>query len=207
MKRLFDGVRRYHLHTKDRYEKRFARLATGQSPLALFITCADSRVVPNLIASAEPGELFVLRNIANIVPPSDRSADPSVAAAVAYAVDVLEVKDIVVCGHSSCGGVKALLGEPPADPSLRSWLEHARPAVDSWRERGPQGGAFSEVDQLSQHSTLRQIESLRTYPAVARADDVKLHAWWFEIATATVFAYDGEAHRFVPALEQLARIA
>lgn len=206
MKRLFEGVRRYHLHTKGQYENRFARLATGQSPLALFITCADSRVVPNLIASAEPGELFVLRNIANVVPPADRSADPSVAAAVAYAVDVLEVKDIVVCGHSSCGGVKALLGDPPTEPSLNQWLEHARPAVEEWRRRGALDDSFSEVDQLSQISTLRQIENLRAYAPVARAD-VKLHAWWFQIATGTVFAYDADARRFAPALEQLARIA
>lgn len=209
MKRLLDGVRRYQRRIRARYSRRFATLADRQAPLALFVTCADSRVVPNLIASADPGELFVVRNIANLVPPCEEATDASVPAAIAYAVEVLEVADVVVCGHSSCGGMKALLGPPPADPHLARWLDHARPALEVLRTRGPLDPSRPVHDQLSQTSALRQLGHLATYPCVRDRLDrgaIRLHAWWFDIATGTALAYSPTAGRYVPAVEELARL-
>ena len=156
MRSLLEGVKRYETTKRTRYSSRFAALANGQEPLALFITCSDSRVVPSLISLADPGELFVVRNVANLVPPNmasgegGESGDASVTAAVWYALEVLKIRDVVVCGHSGCGGVKALLGPPPPSAALRRWLAPAASAVDAWRKHGPLNPSFAEHDQLSQ---------------------------------------------------------
>jgi carbonic anhydrase len=198
-------VLRYETTKRKRYSARFAALASGQEPLALFITCSDSRVVPSLIALADPGELFVLRNIANLVPPSavepNESGDTSVASAVWYALEVLGIKDVVVCGHSGCGGMKAMLGPPPPSPALQRWLAPASRAVELWREHGPLDPAFAEVDQLSQISTLQQLENLKSHEHVrARVSegDVRLHAWWFDIPNARLLAHAKTSGRYVP---------
>jgi carbonic anhydrase len=207
VKQLLDGLRRYERTTKQRYSQQFASLAAGQSPLALFVTCADSRVVPSLIASADPGELFVVRNIASLGPRSDAD-DPSVPAAVSYAVDVLGVRDVVVCGHSSCGGIQALMGEPLADSHLRRWLDHALPGVDSWRARGPLDASRSPNDQVSQSCTLAQLDNLMTYPGVrarVRREELRLHAWWFDIAEGSLLAYSREDGRYVAAVDEMTR--
>ena len=207
VKQLLDGLRRYERTDKQRYSQQFASLAAGQSPLALFVTCADSRVVPNLIASADPGELFVVRNIASLVPRHDAD-DPSVPAAVAYAVEVLGVRDIVVCGHSSCGGVKALLGDPPEDPHLRRWLDYARPGLESWRKRGGFDPSLPENDQVSQSCALAQLDNLMTYPSVRTRvlrEELRLHAWWFDIAAGSLLAYSREDGRYVAAVDELTR--
>lgn len=203
MKRLIEGLRRYERTQRSQYSERFARLAGGQSPLALFVTCADSRVVPNLIASAEPGDLFTLRNIANLVPRYDVGSDDSVAAAVVYAVDVLGVSDIVVCGHSGCGGMQALLRDPPDDKHLRQWLEHGKPALEHWRASKAFDASLPIHDQLSQASALYQLGNLATYPSVkARLErgEINLHAWWFDIASASLLAYSEEQGHYVPVL-------
>lgn len=207
VKQLLDGLRRYERTDKQRYSKQFASLAAGQSPLALFVTCADSRVVPNLIASADPGELFVVRNIASLVPRHD-AEDPSVPAAVAYAVEVLGVRDVVVCGHSSCGGIKAMMGEPPADPQLRRWLDYARPGFDTWQKRGGFDPSLPDNDQVSQTCTLTQLDNLMTYPSVrARVlrNELRLHSWWFDIAAGSLLAYSRDEGRYVLAVDELTR--
>ena len=187
-------------------------LANGQEPLALFITCSDSRVVPSLISLADPGELFVVRNVANLVPPNMASGeggesgegDASVTAAVWYALEVLKIRDVVVCGHSGCGGVKALLGPPPPSAALRRWLAPAASAVDAWRKHGPLDPSFAEHDQLSQISTLIQLDNLATHDHVrarVEAGDVRLHAWWFDIPTARLLAHSKAAGRYVSIVE------
>lgn len=206
MNNLLNGLSRYERSTRRHYAKQFASLAAGQVPHTLFITCADSRVVPNLLASADPGELFVVRNIANLVPPCGDPLDASVQAAVGYAVEQLGVADVVVCGHSGCGGIKALLAGPPADDSLGRWLTHAQPALAGFRTRGPLDTSRSEPDQVSQACALHQLQHLLTYPSVrsrVRAGKLNLHAWWFDIARGEVLAYASEADRYVSASELL----
>ena len=201
MQSLIDGVKRYETIQQPRYRRRFAQLAGGQQPLALMLTCADSRVVPSLIALSDPGELFVVRNVANLVPPVG-SSDASVSSAVYYAIEVLKVEDVIVCGHSGCGGVKALL-DPEAPSEVQRWLEPGRRAVDVWKTGGPLDASYSQVDQLSQVSTLVQTENLMTYDFVKNAK-VRLHAWWFDIARGgALLGYSKELNRYVPAGEAM----
>jgi carbonic anhydrase len=212
VKTLIDGVRRYETFHRPRYEDRFAELAAGQEPLALFIGCADSRVVPHLVASSEPGDLFVVRNVANLVPPrcaDGHASDASVASAVWYATEVLKVRDVIVCGHSSCGGMQALLADSPPE-MLRRWLAPAQESLDVWTKYGPYDASFAPVDQLSQIHTRLQLDHLRTYEHVstrARRGDLRLHAWWFDIAQGRLLAFDEEMDRYMPAVEALARLA
>lgn len=209
MRSLIEGIKRYEKAQRPRLSATFAALANGQTPHALYIGCADSRVVPNLVASAEPGELFVVRNVANLVPPARAEGkvdDASVAAAVWYALEVLEIRDVIVCGHSGCGGVRALLAPPLPSETLRQWLTPAARAVELWRERGPLDSSFADDDQLSQISTLQQLENLKTHDHVrarVEAGDVRLHAFWFDISTGRLLAYSKGANRYVPVLEAL----
>ncbi|NIH87876.1 SulP family inorganic anion transporter [Amycolatopsis granulosa] len=183
------------------------RLADTQNPETLFITCGDARIVPNLITSSGPGDLFTVRNIGNLVPGRAEGADASVGAAVEYAVGVLGVREIVVCGHSSCGAMTALLGGVPADaPGLRSWLAHGEPSLARARTQPPirVAGSLpgSAADQLALHNVLQQLDRLREYPAVAaasRCGELDLIGMYFEVGTARVHLYDPESGAFTSA--------
>lgn len=210
MSNLLDGIRQYESEQRQAYADRFAELAQGQSPHTLFLGCSDSRVVPSVLASAGPGELFVVRNVANLAPAlrgDGLSGTPSaVVSAVTYALDVLGVHDLVVCGHSNCGGMRAVLDGNIADPHIARWLEAAEPAVHAWRVSGPMNPKLAEVDQLSQWSTRLQLEHLRRYPAVKRhleQGTVRLHAFWFDIADGRMLAYDEERRAYRSAIDVL----
>ncbi|WP_280264759.1 bifunctional SulP family inorganic anion transporter/carbonic anhydrase [Nocardia wallacei] len=199
---LHRGMETYRKHTAATVQPMMNRLADRQSPKTLLITCADSRIVPNMITASGPGDLFVVRNIGNLVPPHQQStppADTSVAAAVEYAVVMLGVEDIVVCGHSSCGAMTAALaGAPEGLPGLHGWLELARPSVerlgtsDSTPQLSPppDDESTSPIDELSRHNVLQQLDHLRSYPAGATAEregKLRLAGMYFDIATAHVF--------------------
>lgn len=178
------------------------RLASeGQSPGALFIGCSDSRVVPELLTSSAPGELFVVRNVANIVPPADPArslGDDSVGAAVEYAVGVLGVEHIVVCGHHGCGGVRAVLeGHVPADsPRLAEWLCHAAAPVERARS------AEAPLERAVEENVEEQLANLASYPVVRAALDrgaLHLHGWVYDLAAGTLAVWDAHTDRFVPA--------
>jgi carbonic anhydrase len=194
-----------------RYAARLAELASGQAPKVMFVSCADSRVVPHAMVSMDPGELFVVRNVGNLIPPVDASGrstgDVSEASAINYGVDVLRVREIVVCGHSGCGAMHAALTPGgPADPNLAQWLSHTDPVRGRHSSRGPNDPSLSAPDRLSQRSALQQLEHLRTYPSVRRAIELgalELHAMWFDIARARVLVYSPEARRFVPVEDAL----
>ncbi|MDP2274972.1 MAG: carbonic anhydrase [Archangium sp.] len=211
MRSLIKGIEEYERLSRPHLSERFAELAHGQSPHALFLTCSDSRVVPSLLASAGPGELFVVRNVANQVPPStpeapDVGADSSVSSAVWYALEVLKVKDVVVCGHSGCGGVKALLSGAPPSPSLERWLAAAAPLVEQWRATEPTDDVLPPHDRLSQFVTRAQLDNLMTYSFVRERvlrGEVRLHSWWFDISAGVMLAWSEAARAFVPALEAL----
>lgn len=207
MKRLISGVLDYRKRVYPEYKERLAALASGQAPDALFITCADSRVEPSLFASTDPGQLFMMRNVGNLVPPAHpdgRSVgDESEAAALEYAVRALEVDDIVVCGHSSCGAMKAVYDRevPPGLPNLEAWLRHAEPALETLRNNGPLDSSLSPYDQLSQQSVLEQLAHIETYPIVMEQVQqglLRLHAMWFDIGTGALLLFDRALTRFIP---------
>ena len=174
----------------------------GQSPGALYIGCSDSRVVPELLTQAAPGELFVVRNVANLVPPLVH-ADASVGAALEYAVVHLRVPHIIVCGHYGCGGVRAALGGleglGPDEVSLQEWLQQVTPVAASARQRGLT--AEEELRWAVEENVLVQLDNLRTHPAVAAAlgrNALRLHGWVYKIETGEVFGYDAGRHQFLP---------
>lgn len=209
MHKLLAGIRDFHERVRPTYREKFAHLALGQSPDCLFIACSDSRVVPNLFASTDPGDLFVLRNVGNIVPPSGAGAvhgDECAGAAVEFATLEVGVRDVVVCGHSSCGAMRAALarGEPTRTPNLDRWLEHTAPSIARLQEEGSLDPELPEVDRLSQAHVLQQLDHLQTYAAVAtRVGErkLRLHAWWFDLANAQVLAFDKSKRMFVPLVD------
>jgi carbonic anhydrase len=174
-----------------------------QSPGALFIGCADSRVVPELLTQASPGELFVVRNVANLVPPLDH-ADASVGAALEYAVIHLKVPHIIVCGHSGCGGVRAALaglsGMGADEVSLREWLEQITPVAERAKQMDL---SADEVQRWAvEENVLTQLDNLPTFPALKRrldAGQLKLHGWLYDLEKLSLSVYDANEDRFVPA--------
>jgi len=203
MKKLVRGIVEFRQKMLPGYRDTFARLALGQSPDTLFIACSDSRVVPNLFASTNPGDLFVVRNVGNLIPPcgadGHSSADESEAAAIEFASLSLGVQDMVVCGHSECGAMQALVKgrEQVGPPNLRAWLRHGEPSLS---RIAPDGEARERANQLSQLNVLQQLEHLRSYPHVAereRSGALKLHGWWFELRSASVHCYEPALGRFV----------
>lgn len=166
----------------------YRSLAAGQAPAALFITCSDSRVVPSLITDAHPGELFELRTAGHIVPPYTAEGRCAEAATIEYAVEVLRVREVIVCGHSHCGAVAALArGDDLSTlPSVANWLAPSRPALSSVR------GAAEDDIELEAHvqcHVAAQLEALRGYPQIERAvaaGRLGLHAWYYRVDTAEV---------------------
>ncbi|WP_199548640.1 SulP family inorganic anion transporter [Streptomyces sp. N35] len=199
-RQLASGISAFQRNTAPLVRGELARLAReGQQPQQLFLTCADSRLVTSMITSSGPGDLFVVRNVGNLVPlPGAESGDDSVAAAIEYAVDVLQVRSITVCGHSGCGAMQALLNTPPggADSPLRRWLRHGRPSLErmagkehaSARLAGRQPA--DAVEQLCLTNVVQQLEHLRAHPAVARGLDegrLELHGMYFHVGEAQAY--------------------
>jgi carbonic anhydrase len=179
----------------------YERLAShGQSPKALMISCADSRVVPELITQAAPGDLFVCRNAGNIVPPFSQ-ANGGVSSAVEYAVMALGVRDIVVCGHSDCGAMKAF-SHPEAlakMPNVAAWLRHAQAAHSVVCSCYQHLDDHGRTRALSLENVVVQINHLRTHPSVASGlakGELTLHGWFFEIETGQIQAYNGDTGQF-----------
>ena len=178
--------------------RRLAR--EGQRPRALLIGCSDSRVIPELVTGARPGDLFVVRNIANRVPPWPEH-DVGVAAAVGFAVEQLGTPDVIVCGHDGCGGVSAALEARPsgrARSRLDRWIRGLQPAVARARERG--GGGAALLRHAVEENVLEGLANLAAYPPVAAAASagrVRLHGWVFDLVEARIRVYDPERGRFV----------
>lgn len=185
----------------------YRRLASdGQSPKALMISCADSRVVPELIMQAEPGDLFVTRNAGNIVSPFSQ-ANGGVSSAVEYAVVALGVRDIVVCGHSDCGAMKAFSNPAALEkmPNVAAWLRHAHAAHCVVCEAYPDLPANESTRAIALENVVVQINHLRTHPSVAAAiarGDLSLHGWFFDIETGSILALDGETGRFTEVTDE-----
>jgi carbonic anhydrase len=168
MQEIFEGIDKFQTKLFPYLEKRFKQLACKQQPHTLFITCCDSRVVPSAITLTEPGELFVCRTIGNIVPVHG-SEDKSVASAIEYAVNALEVSNIIVCGHSDCGAMKGLLHPEKLEslPDTSAWLKHAEKTRQSLVNSTSVYSQGDLLTSLIEANVLAQLENLKTHPAVA----------------------------------------
>jgi carbonic anhydrase len=200
---LLGRLARFEKNFFPRYEQTYRRLVDeGQHPKTLFIGCSDSRIVPYALLDCGPGELFIARNVGNLVPPWDMSAGfHGTAAAIEFAVLQLEVHNIIVCGHSHCGAIRGLYREPPTEAThLRAWLELARDAALPVRE-SPEA-----LRRVEQRSIVLQLERLLTYPMVerrVREGRLFLHGWYYVIEEGQVLVLDAERGRFEP-LPQIA---
>ncbi|MGW0863025.1 MULTISPECIES: carbonic anhydrase [Streptomyces] len=188
MKTLLDRARTFRTRV-DFDSGEYRKLAEGQYPEVLFITCSDSRVIPALITGARPGEIFELRNAGNIVPPYGRPGASGEAATIEYALEVLGVQDIVVCGHSHCGAMGALKSGDDLSglPGVDAWLRIARPELTSVLETAPDDPSLPEV---SQGNVANQLSALRSYPVVRQRLDsgrLRLHGWYYEVDTGFVY--------------------
>ena len=201
MQKLVDGIHRFQKDVFATQSRFFERLADGQKPLALFITCSDSRIDPNMLTQTRPGELFIMRNAGNIVPPYGASSCGE-AATIEYAVAVLGVRDIVVCGHSHCGAMNALLHpEQVADlPAVKNWLAHAEATARIIKENYTHlSDDQARVTATVEENVLVQLENLRTHPSVLAAmnrKELQVHGWVYKFETGQVFAYDPEQGQF-----------
>ena len=199
MKKLLDGIIEFRRKLTPSQRQEFANLALDQAPDCLFIACSDSRVVPNLFASTNPGDLFVIRNVGNLIPACGARGfagdGQSIGAAIEFSLQELGVKEIVVCGHSECGAMQALLAEKrlPESPHLESWLAHGKPSLQKFKSGLKIDPQLRPQNQLSQVNVLQQLEHLRSYPLVREGlhqRKLRVHGWWFDIASAEVYAID-----------------
>jgi carbonic anhydrase len=193
--RILRGVSRFQREVFPEHRELFERLALGQRPRALFVTCADSRIDPCLLTQTKPGDLFICRVIGNVVPPYPDSVG-GVSATIEYAVGVLGVEDVIVCGHTDCGVMKGVLNPEAVSelPAVASWLAYAQPA----RERAP----GHDLLALAEQNVVQQLENLKTHPAVARRLEkleLGLHGWVYHIAEGAVTRFEPETGSFVPA--------
>src|SRR4051812_38302899 len=205
MTRIIHGVLDFQRRVFGGKRSLFGRLARGQKPLALFITCSDSRINPNLLTQTEPGELFILRNAGNLVPP--HAAGPGgEAATVEYAVAALKIREIIVCGHTHCGAMHGLL-DPEALHTLHgvaASLAHAQPILPAVRAAGTGLTAPALLTVAVEKNVLQQLEHLRTHPAVANAlaaRTLRLHGWVYHLETGEVTIYDPVSGTFRTAWE------
>jgi carbonic anhydrase len=201
MSKLFHGIHTFRKQVFPHRKDHFEQLANGQTPATLFITCSDSRIVPELLTQTDPGELFVLRNAGNLVPPYSVGLGGE-AATIEYAVNVLKVQEIVVCGHSHCGAIMGLMRPETLKnlPCVENWLQFASQArqeiLEKVDERQP---ACDMLMAAIKCNTLVQLGHLRTYPAVAAAlerGQLTLHAWYYRFETGEVLVYDDTTDKF-----------
>jgi carbonic anhydrase len=202
MTRLIRGALDFQRRVFGTQQSLFARLAKGQRPPTLFITCSDSRINPNLLTQTEPGELFILRNAGNLVPPHGTPTGGE-EATIEYAVVYLKVRDIIVCGHSHCGAIQGLLHpEALKDlPRVTEWLTYARAILPALADE-PED---SRLDRAIEANVLLQLEHLRTQPPVSAALAARtlwLHGWVYQFETGNVRTFDPVAGHFVPLSEK-----
>ena len=202
MQRLLQGIHHFQANVFRPRRDWFERLAEGQRPSALFITCSDSRINPNLITQTEPGELFIVRNAGNIIPPHQPAAGGE-QATIEFAVTALGIQDLIVCGHTRCGAMKGLLDPAGLDemPAVRHWLGHAEATRRIIRTKYTHLDDPARLTAAAEENVLVQLENLRTHPAIAAGlakGDLKLHGWVYKIETGEVFAFDPESGQFVP---------
>ena len=200
MDHVISGVAKFQRDVYPEKKETFKKLVTGQNPEVLFITCADSRIDPNLVTQTDPGELFICRNAGNIVPPHSNQTG-GMTASIEFAVAALGVSHIVVCGHTDCGAMKGALNPEKLDslPHVKEWLGHCRCATEVVKEK--HGGELNadSLAEVTKENVLQQMQHLKTHPAVAAklaTKAVQLHGWVYDIETGMVHCYDPETDSF-----------
>lgn len=199
MDHVISGVARFQSEVFPEKEDRFRKLADGQNPEVLFITCADSRIDPNLVTQTEPGELFICRNAGNIVPPHSNQTG-GMTASIEFAVAALGISHIVVCGHTDCGAIKGAINPENLDslPHVKEWLGHCRSATEIVRDRHGDLGK-DHLEEVTCENVLQQLNHLRTHPAVATGlanGRITLHGWLYHIGTGEVLCYNEASGEF-----------
>jgi carbonic anhydrase len=203
MQKLIHGIHRFQSDVFAVRQDFFRQLVKGQRPQALFITCSDSRMVPDMICQTDPGDLFVVRNAGNIIPPYTPGAVSGEAATIEYAIRGLEIKDIIVCGHTRCGAMQAALHPDQVKdmPRVRQWLGNAETSAEIVCTCYQHLSEDARWNVITQENVLVQLEHLRTHPAVLTglaAGGLRLHAWVYKMETGDVFNYDPESGQFTP---------
>lgn len=203
MRKIIEGVRTFQKTLFNEQRDLFEALSRKpQNPMALFITCSDSRINPNLITSTEPGDLFLLRNAGNIIPPHG-AANGGEGATIEYAISVLKLRNIIICGHYHCGAMHSLLRlDNLGDlPSVRSWFSHAEATRRIIKEKFRHMPTEAQEELAIQQNVLVQIDNLRTHPSVAAGianGELNVYGWVYRIETGEVSAYEPTFGRFVP---------
>ncbi|MCB9027028.1 MAG: carbonic anhydrase [Bdellovibrionaceae bacterium] len=208
MRKLIKGILDFRKNKQQDYREKVANLVFGQSPDSLLVACSDSRVVPNVFASTDPGDMFVVRNVGNLIPPCHSNGETclkgSEPAAIDFSLFQLNVSEMIICGHSECGAMQAIINDPSQLDSkhLQSWLANG---FSPQRKDQLSDNIFkppfelSPHNQLSQLNVLWQIEHLKSYPEVQKRlaeNKIRLHGWWFDIASADVYSYSWEENKF-----------
>lgn len=203
MERLIEGHRRFQEEVFPERRDHFHLLAESQAPRWLFITCSDSRIVPDLILQTEPGDLFITRNAGNVVPVS--TDEDGATATIEYAVEVLKVKHAILCGHSDCGALKAALNKPdPAVmPKASRWLNHVEEAFHHRQPLNSADGDHAELASIIRGNVVAQLMNLKAQASVARAMErgtLTVHGWYYDILSGRIEQYDETQRKFLPLL-------
>ena len=202
MQRLIEGHKRFHAEVFPARKQQFHLLRDSQAPEFLFITCADSRIVPDLILGTGPGDLFISRNAGNVVPVNAPDGD-GVTATIEYAVEVLKVRHAILCGHSDCGALKAAVNARSLDnlPKAKKWLRHVEAAFQHRQPLNPEDGEGAELATVIRGNVVAQLGNLKAQPSVAWAmqqGTLAVHGWYYDILTGRIEQYDENLRRFVP---------
>ncbi len=203
MDRLLNGIKDFQLNYYKEEEESFKALAKGQSPEVLFFACSDSRVDPNMITQSKPGDLFIVRNVGSIVPDCGPHWKKScTGAAIEFALQSLSVSDIVVCGHSDCGAMKALYQDPDSfkdSPNLKEWVDtaaHVKGLIDATNDKP----TFKKLIEITtKEHILESLENLKSYPIIAdaiKAGKLNLHGWYYDLGNGSVHIYNSKEDSF-----------
>lgn len=202
-KQLIQGIANFRQGYYREHQAHFEELAQGQSPRVLFITCSDSRVDPNLFTQADVGDIFVVRNAGNIIPPYG-AANGGEGAAIEYALNALDIREVIVCGHTHCGAMKGLFKMDVLEnsmPIVYGWLQHTEATRRVLTENYASCNKSELMDIAVAENVLTQLDNLRTYPIVRaklHRNELVLHGWIYSIEGGRVWAYDAARHEFVP---------
>ena len=202
MKRVLEGLTLFQKIAYPRHKELFERLAKNQTPQAVFVACSDSRVVPNLLVQAEPGDLFIIRNAGNIVPPAGSSYGGTTAS-LEYAIVALGIRDVILCGHSNCGAMSGVLHPETLEamPAVRQWVSYADLARRAAVEAHPGASDDELIDFVVDYNVIAQVRNLLTFPFVrplVEKGELEVYGWVYDIASGRMKGLDASGRRFVP---------
>lgn len=200
MQSLVNGLHEFFKSVATDHSELMKKLATGQDPKVLIVTCADSRVDPGLVLQAKPGSIFVVRNAGNLVPSSDHTGGGEIAS-IEYALKSLDIQDIVICGHTNCGAMKGLLANATGFKHVGPWLSHAKRTKDIMDAVYSHLQGEEQVSACAEENVLVQIEQLLSHDFVMEAwqgGRLRIHGWMYDVGSGEIHTYDSQDHQFKP---------